>query len=61
MDRYSDANIKDIYNQRIDKLLIDKQRLYVEIEGIKKSLAQVRHVNNRLTCDSLCVYSDVVV
>ena len=51
MDRYSDANIKDIYNQRIDKLLIDKQRLYLEIEEIKKSLAQVRHVNNRLTCD----------
>ena len=61
MDRYYDANIKDIYNQRIDKLLIDKQRLYVEIEEIKKSLAQIRHVNNRLTCDKWCVYIDVVV
>lgn len=52
MDRYSDKNIRNIYTQRIDKLLIDKQRLYLEIDEIKKSLAQIRHVNNRLTCDS---------
>lgn len=52
MDKYSDANIKDIYNQKIDKLLMNKQRLYLEIDEIKKSLAQIRHVNNRLTCDS---------
>ena len=52
MNRYSDANVKDIYNQSIDKLLIDKQRLYLEIDEIKKSLAQIRRVNNRLTCDS---------
>ena len=52
MNRHSDANIKNIYNQRIDKLLIDKQRLYLEIDEIKKSLAQIRHVNNRLTCGS---------
>ena len=52
MDRYSNANIKIIYNQRIDKLLIDKQRLYLEIDEIKKSLAQISHVISRLTCDS---------
>ena len=52
MNKYSNANIKNIYNQRIDKLLIDKQRLYLEIDEIKKSLAQIRHVNNRLTCGS---------
>ena len=52
MNKYSNANIKNIYNQRIDKLLIDKQRLYLEIDEIKKSLAQIRRVNNRLTCDS---------
>ena len=52
MNRNSDANVKDIYNQRIDKLLIDKQRLYLEIDEIKKSSAQIRRVNNRLTCDS---------
>ena len=51
MDKYSDASIKDIYNQRIDKLLIGKQRLYLEIGEIKKSLAQIRHVNNKLTYD----------
>lgn len=50
MDRYSDASIKDIYTQRIDKLLTDKQILYLEIDEIKKSLAQIRQVNNRLTC-----------
>ena len=51
MDRYPDANIKGTYNQRVDKLLIDKQILYLEIDEIKKSLAQIRHVNNRLTCN----------
>ena len=49
MNRYSDANVKDIYNQRIDKLLIDKQRLYLEIDEIKKSLDQIRRENNRMT------------
>ena len=51
MDRYSDANIKDIYSQRVDKLLIYKQRLYLEIDDIKKSLAQTKHLNDNLTCD----------
>lgn len=51
MNRYSDANIKKIYNQKIDQLLLDKQRLYLEVDEIKKSLTQIRHVNNRLTCD----------